>query len=177
MPYKADNPQKPLFLTSPPGSKEAAEIGYINIPKIVKEPPPELGEVQEFTDNTGFLYSAQESNFWVYRPFIESKKAAFDLIVPLFPKMLRYTVPWIVCEYGLYCAETDYRQGMMLFTLNTIKRRTSDYLVVAEALWEKRWRETEKPLHYLRVVIKRIAKKEKMQNEQEKKNFYLLTLR
>jgi hypothetical protein len=75
MPQKSDKSQKPLFLMSPPGSREAADIGYINIPKIVKEPPSELVEVQEFTDNTGSSDSTQESHFWVYRPFIESKKA------------------------------------------------------------------------------------------------------
>ena len=157
---------------SPPGSREAADIGYINIPNIVKEPPSELVEVQEFTDNTGFLYSTKESNAWVLKSLIEEKKAAFDLIVPLFPKVLRYTVPWIVCEYGLHCAETFNSQGLKFFTLYTIRRRAIDYLIVAEALGEKRWRDTEKPLRYLRVVIKRMAEKEKIQKEHEKQYLF-----
>lgn len=162
MPNNIDNSQKPLFLTSPPGSNEAVDIGYINIPKIVKEPPPELGEVQEFTDNTGCLYSAQESNFWVYRPFIENKKVSHDFIIPLFPSFLKYAVPWIVCEYALYCVEEDDLLGLRGFVENTIKKRISDY-DISTILYKKAWREKEKPINWIKIYAK-CKKRKKLDN-------------
>jgi len=156
MPHKADKPQKPLFLTSPPGSQEAADIGYINIPKIVKEPPPELGEVQEFTDNTGFLYPNEDSNAWVLKSHIENIVRPSNIVSPIIPEMFQYAIKWIVCEYGLYLTEDPgYKENLMLFTKNVIKRRFFDWPHVGMALFEKRWREAKEPIHYLRVVAKR----------------------
>ena len=161
MPHKADNPQKPLFLTSPPGNQEAADIGYINIPKIVKEPPPELGEVQEFSDNTGFLYSNQDSNAWVLKSHIENIVRSSNIVSPIIPEIFQYAIKWIVCEYGLHLMEDiGDKENLMLFTKNVIGRRLSDWPQVGMALFEKRWRGAEKPIHYLRVVAKRKKSKD-----------------
>ena len=90
---------------------EAKDIGYINIPKIVNEPPSELAEVQEFTDKTSFLDSATNSHAWVLKSFIANKKASFDMIAPLIPAMLRNSIPWTLCEHAYYCIESKEDVG------------------------------------------------------------------
>lgn len=130
-----------LFFISPPGSTELAEMGYINIPKIFEDPPAELTEVQSFED--GAWKDAGPSNFWVLRSAIQEKKAAFDDVVPLFPDLIKYAIPWVVCEYGLSCANNLNAQSLKEFTRYTIERRMKDYLIVALALSQKRWRKSE----------------------------------
>jgi hypothetical protein len=55
-----------LFLISPPGNKEAKDMGYFNVPKVFKDSPDELDEVYNYDDQSGFLEFPKESNFWVY---------------------------------------------------------------------------------------------------------------
>jgi len=159
MPKVSTSSQRPIFLISPPGSLEAGEIGYINIPKIVEDPPSEINEIHGLTDNSGLFYSTQKSNFWVYGPFIKSKKTSYDLIIPLFPNFLKYSIPWIVCEYALKCVETDDLLSLREFVGNTIKRRISDF-DISTILLKKTWREKKTPINWIKVVARCKKKRE-----------------
>lgn len=147
----------PLFLISPPGSTEAKDIGYINIPKIVSDPPSELSEVQEFSDNSSFLDSTESSHAWVLKSFIEKKKASFDEIIPLFPQFLRYSMPWILCEYAYHCIEENDALGFKNFVHNTIQYRCPDYFKFAELIYgeksEKKWSKKKKPIAYIKGIL------------------------
>ena len=84
-------PERQLILISPPGSIEAAQIGYVNIPKIAKDPFSELlGErgLHRFTDfdkdsylpkwaekikgDDDRIYYLQPSNVWILGEWIEN---------------------------------------------------------------------------------------------------------
>jgi hypothetical protein len=182
---------KPIFLVSPPGSLEAAEIGYINIPKIVDEPPEEIKKIHNFelakdaterdiTKNlieedvieiSGLEFSTKKSNFWIYRPFVESKKAFHDLIVPLIPNYIKYAVPWIVCEYALHCVVTNDILGFKNFVYNTIEYRLPNYMILGDIVLRKNWRIPKKkwatPIHYLKGSLKRIKEREKEEIDKE----------
>jgi len=180
---KISSDQKPLILISPPGSIEAREIGYINIPKIEDDPPteleevqqfednteilpPELGDVEKFTDDKGRKFSLRQTHVWLLKDPIEKIVRSSKIVTTIIPEVFEYAIPWILCEYGLYCTEEGEKENLELFTKNVIKRRFSDWYVVGEALFEKRWRnakkvEKEAPIRYLRVVAKRKVIKEK----------------
>lgn len=157
--------ERPIFLVSPPGSEEAKDIGYINIPKIVKDPPPELTYLHSFQDNTGRQFSSGPSHVWVLKSYIADLGRSLDVIIPLFPRMLQYAVPWIVCEYALERSEEGSQTDLMLFTKHIIKRRTSDWNCAGIILHEKRWRKARKPMHYLRVAIEREVEKERTRSD------------
>jgi hypothetical protein len=146
-------PSEHLFLISPPGSLEASEMGYINVPKIFEAPPSELIEVQSFEDNTGYV--TEPSNFWVSKRHITKKRAAFDLIVPIFPMLLRYAVPCILLEYALYCVEAKENEqlGFYYFMDNTIKARIEDYELYKFYLRKEHWRGKDKPTNWLVKVV------------------------
>lgn len=146
---------------SPPGSREAADIGYINIPKIVKEPPTEIEKLHGFTDYTGSSYATEDSNAWVLTSHIENIVESANIVTSIIPEMFQYALKWIICEYGLHLTEDSaHKEGFMLFTKNVIKRRFSDWPHVGVALFEKRWREAKEPIRYLRVVAKREKSKD-----------------
>ncbi len=83
--------EKPLILISPPGSIEARQIGYINIPNIAKDPPSELlGErglhgftnfdkdnylpkwAEEIKDDDDHMYYLQASNVWILSEYVKN---------------------------------------------------------------------------------------------------------
>lgn len=92
MERKGNNETKrPLILISPPGSIEAAQIDYINIPNIAKDPPSKLlGEkglheftvplkdkdsylpkwVEEIKDSDDRMYYLQPSNVWILKEWV-----------------------------------------------------------------------------------------------------------
>jgi hypothetical protein len=123
-----------LFLISPPGSFEAKGMGYINIPKIIKTPPPGLfakvpldkpnglhyftdGAITEMSEEikANFDLSLSPSNTWILKEAVESEIVARKIIVPIIPEMTRDAIKWIVCEYALDCTLSNDERGLNLF--------------------------------------------------------------
>jgi hypothetical protein len=146
-----------LFFISPPGNTELAEMGYINIPKIFKDPPLELTEVQSFED--GAWENTGPANFWVHREFLASKMTSYQAVLPLFPELLHHYVPWILCEYGLYCVDNDDRPGFLNFAKKIILSKLGGYQKLNDeySVWvvldEGKWRDRNAPIKYIRGAV------------------------
>lgn len=147
-------------------------MGYFSVPKIGDVLPSELGELHDYKDLSAKdpIHHVQ-SNFWALRAHVEMLGFVYEDIIPYYPEMIRYAVPWLLCFYGLDCLNraehlpTERPPGNAEpLAINEFKRfigesfgrwLPDDWSAAGVVLIKKEWIDTENPIFYLRTVLKK----------------------